>query len=139
MRGGFSLKGTRLMTFAPANAVVWTEIPVLDLDRGIAFYKEVFGHALDRDDSGPNPMAMFSTSDPVNGVAGHLYPGKPAQGGNGPTVHLQVPDSLEASAERCERAGGTILSEPIGIPAGRFQYATDPDGNSIGLFEPTKG
>ena len=127
------------MSFTPANAVVWMEIPVLDIDRGIAFYREVFGHDLTRDDSGPNPMAMFSVSDPASGVAGHLYPGKPSQPGNGPTIHLQVPDTLEATSGRCEAAGGTVVSDPIGIPAGRFQYALDPDGNSIGLFEPAKG
>ncbi|QMU58306.1 MAG: VOC family protein [Boseongicola sp.] len=121
------------MTHTPANPVVWTEIPVRDIDRGIAFYKSVFEFSLTRDDTGPNPMAMFK--DDMNGVSGHLYPGEPAASGNGPTIHMVVPDSLEAAADRCWKAGGTINGDPIPLPSGRFQYALDPDGNSIGLYE----
>ena len=35
-------------------------------------------------------------------------------------------------------AGG-VIQRLRWIPPGRFQYVTDPDGNSIGLFEPAKG
>ena len=31
-------------------------------------------------------------------------------------------------------AGGTVLSEAIEIPAGRFAYCLDTEGNSIGIF-----
>lgn len=120
----------------PANTVVWSEIPVRDLDRGIAFYGALLQSDLKRDDSGPNPMADLA--NPESGVAGHLYPGKPAAPGTGPTIHLNVPDTLEAAAERCWKAGGTVKSDPIAIPAGRFQYIEDPDGNSIGLFQPSQ-
>lgn len=125
------------MTFNPANSVAWTEIPVTDIDRGIAFYSRVFDYALTKDETGPNPMAMFPVKP--GSISGHLYPGKPATPGTGPTIHLNVPDGLEATAERFQKAGGTIVSDPIAIPPGRFQYGTDPDGNSIGLFEPAKG
>ena len=73
------------MSFTPANAG-WAEIPALDIDHGIANYKEVFHHDLARDDSGPNPTTMFSVKDLNTGVAGHLYPGKPAQPGTGSTI-----------------------------------------------------
>jgi len=123
------------MTQSPANALVWGEIPVRDLDRASAFYGAVFDCELTRDDSGPNPVANFS----MNGVGAHLYPGEPSRPGEGPTLHLAVPDTLEAAADRCWKAGGTVKSDPVAIPPGRFQYALDPDGNSIGLFEPAKG
>lgn len=121
------------MTQTPDNTVVWTEIPVRDIDRGIAFYSAVFKYAMKRDDSGPNPMANFT--DDMTSIAGHLYPGEPAAAGSGPTIHLSVPDTLEEAADRCWKAGGTVIGEPIPLPVGRFQYAQDPDGNSIGLFE----
>ena len=69
-----------------------------------------------------------------HGVAGHLYPGKPAPEGAGPTVHLASPGILEDALERVRQAGGQVLSEPFSIPAGRFAYCLDPDGNSIGIF-----
>ncbi|WP_417684623.1 VOC family protein [Roseibium sp.] len=121
------------MTFKPDNFAVWFELPVTDIDAAIAFYNEVFQISLTKvEDMGPNPMAMFPASE--NGVAGHIYPGKPPARGTGPTVHLACPDGLETTMERFARAGGEVVSDPIAIPAGRFAYCLDPDGNSVGLF-----
>ena len=122
------------MTFKPANATVWAEIPVTDMDRAQAFYKAVGFADFAPMDGGPNPIAIFHTADPANGVAGHLYPGKPAVRGTGPTVHLAAPDTLETVAERVAEAGGTVVSPPITIPAGSFIYCEDPDGNSVAFF-----
>ena len=119
---------------APVNGqVCWFEIPVTDLDRAKAFYETVLGSAMRRDDTGPNPMIAFTRmDDPV--ASGHLYPGKPAASGTGPTVHLVALDPLESVMERIGPAGGAVVSPVIDIPAGRFVYATDPDGNSVGFF-----
>ncbi|MCI2400722.1 VOC family protein [Aliiroseovarius subalbicans] len=126
------------MTHTPTNPVVWTEIPVTDMTRAVAFYDAVFGYQMKIDSTGPNPMAMFPAKEFETGVAGHLYPGKPAAQGTGPTVHLAIPDTLDAAKARLVAAGGTLALDGlvIEIPAGQFCYATDPDGNSIGLFEP---
>lgn len=113
--------------------VVWAEIPVTDMDAAMKFYGDVFGWKLTLDTSGPNPMAIFSGAP--GSVGGHLYRGKPAVDGAGSTIHLAVPDSLAAATERCKAAGGTVGIGPITIPPGNFTYCTDPDGNSIGLFE----
>ncbi len=122
------------MSFTPDNFTVWMEIPVSDLDKAIRFYNDVFKTDLGRvKDMGPNEFAMFPTKE-QGGVAGHLYPGTPAQKGMGPTIHLACPDSLEATMERFAKAGGEVISDPIAIPAGRFAYGIDPDGNSVGMF-----
>ena len=118
----------------PGNPVVWTEIPVRDLEAAKTFYAAVTGRPLIMNEDGPQPIAIFAyKGDP--GVAGHLYEGKPAADGSGPTVHLQCEGGLEAAAKRCAAAGGEIVSPVITIPAGRFQYVKDIDGNSVGLFE----
>ena len=111
---------------------VWNEIPVSDMDRAVKFYNTVFGYEMSVDNSGPNPMAVLGSQ--METAGGHLYPGKPANG-NGPTVHIALPDSLEDGIARCKDAGGQVFSDPIALPSGRFAYAADPDGNSIGLFE----
>jgi predicted enzyme related to lactoylglutathione lyase len=41
---------------------------------------------------------------------------------------------IEAAMERVTGNGGRIVSPVIEIPAGRFTYCLDPDGNSFGLF-----
>ena len=131
------------MTFSPANSVLWVEIPVSDFARGVAFYDDVFGYGLTRQDGGRNPISFIPTN-PKEGISGHLYPGTPSIDRSGPTIHLMVPDDLEKTAKRFEAAGGSLISAIIDIPAGRsqlpngrFQYALDPDGNSIALFEPS--
>jgi len=112
--------------------MAWGEIPVSDMEKSVAFYGEVFGYQMEIDNSGPNPMAVLGGL--MNGAGAHLYPGKPAAD-SGNTIHLAVEDTLETAIDRCWKAGGQVLSPAIEIPAGRFAYAKDIDGNSIGLFE----
>ncbi len=123
------------MSFAPTNPTVWIELPVSDLDAGISFYSTVTGLTLQKQQMGPNETAVFQGADTGQSVAGHLYPGKPAGDGSGPTVHLATMGKLEDAVARVTGAGGAVVSPILDIPAGRFFYATDPDGNSIGLFE----
>lgn len=118
----------------PVNAAVWFEIPVTDLQRAKAFYGSVLMTEFTDNNTGPNPMAVFAYTGGEAGVSGHLYPGRPAGSGAGPTVHLPLPDSVENGIERVIAAGGKVLSPVIDIPAGRFAYCLDPDGNSIGIF-----
>ncbi len=112
--------------------MAWGEIPVTDLEKSVTFYNTVFGYDMKIDNSGPNPMAVLGGLE--NTAGAHLYPGKPAPDG-GNTIHLGIEDTLEDGMERVKKAGGEVVSPPIDIPAGRFFYAKDLDGNSIGLFE----
>lgn len=117
--------------------VVWTEIPVSNLQASADFYAAVFGWKMEITNMGPNEVATFNAltdADP-NSVAGHLYPGKPAAAGTGSTIHIAVAGALEDAAGRCIAAGGQVMGPVIDIPQGRFQYAADIDGNSIALFE----
>ncbi|GAB4360024.1 MAG: VOC family protein [Oricola sp.] len=133
MRLSFTPRKETAMPDTPKNTAVWFEIPVTDLDAARRFYEEVLSISMTRTDDGPNPMVMFSGIGDA-GVSGHLYPGKPAEAGTGNTVHLAVEGSLEDAMARVRVAGGEVVSPVIDIPAGRFFYATDPDGNSVGLF-----
>ena len=112
--------------------MAWGEIPVSDLEKSVAFYSKVFGYEMKIDTTGPNPMADLGGQQNVAGA--HLYPGKPAPDG-GSTIHLAIEGKLEDGLDRVMSAGGEVVSEPIPLPTGRFAYARDLDGNSIGLFE----
>jgi hypothetical protein len=120
------------MTKSSPNAAVWFEIPVRDLARAKSFYGAVIARPLKDEQMGPNPTAVFAYLA-GEGVSGHLYRGEPAKKGTGGTVHLAV-DGLEDALARVGPAGGEVVSPIIAIPAGRFAYCLDPDGNSFGLF-----
>jgi predicted enzyme related to lactoylglutathione lyase len=120
------------MAFIPAKASVWFEIPVTDMARARSFYASVLQNDLALEESGPNPTAMFAAQDRM--ASGHVYPGKPAVPGTGPTIHLAVAAPIEAAMERVTQHGGKVVSPAISIAAGTFAYCLDPDGNSFGLF-----
>lgn len=121
------------MTYPVKDTVVWCEIPVTDMDEGVAFYSAVFNAEMVIDEMGPNPASFFPKQN-EDDVAGHIYPGKPAQNGEGMTAHLHAPDTLEATVGRPQKAGAEIIGPIVDLPFGRFQYAIDPFGNSLGIF-----
>jgi predicted enzyme related to lactoylglutathione lyase len=49
------------------------------------------------------------------------------------TAHVAVTD-LAAAMERVTAGGGRVVSDVVDIPVGSFFYATDTEGNSLGLF-----
>ncbi|WP_371168571.1 VOC family protein [Aliiroseovarius sp. 2305UL8-7] len=115
--------------------VVWAEIPVSDIRKATAFYNAAFDWSMEVDTtSGPEPMALLGGR--MDTVGGNLYEGDVAEDGRGPRVHIAIDIKLEDAAKRWENAGGKVITEPVEIPPGRFVFATDPDGNTLGLFEP---
>ncbi len=118
----------------PKNSIAWFEIPVTDLEKAKKFYGNVLQIGFQDMTEGPNPIAIFDVADMESTPAGHLYNGKPATDGTGPTVHLGVRDGLENGLARIKNEGGKVLSPAIEVPAGRFAYCLDPDGNSIAVF-----
>jgi predicted enzyme related to lactoylglutathione lyase len=116
----------------PPKAFIWFEIPVTDMDRARAFYGAVLQNDLTLEETGPNPIAMFAAKDQA--ASGHVYPGKPALSGTGPTIHLAVAAPIEEAIARVTANGGQVVSPVVQIPSGRFAYCLDPDGNSFGLF-----
>ncbi|SPF80299.1 VOC family protein [Pseudoprimorskyibacter insulae] len=123
------------MTYKPNNCLIWAEIPVSDLTAATTFYAGVTGMDLQLNtDMGPEPIAIFTYQEP--GVSLHLFQGTPAPRGIGNRVHLNSEGKLEDTMGRVEKAGGKVMSPAIELPDGRFFYAEDPDGNSIGFFEP---
>jgi predicted enzyme related to lactoylglutathione lyase len=128
-------KETIMSATLPDNAVVWFEIPVSDFAAAQTFYNTVFKTELMVNEDGPNPIAVFPCKNPASGVGGHLYEGKAADAGKGITVHLAAPDSVEETMDRVVQQRGKVVSDVIAIPAGRFVYCLDPDGNSFGVFK----
>lgn len=120
------------MTAPIKNTVVWTEIPVTNLDASAKFYGKILGAELTPMEMGPSKTMLFPYED--GGVAGNLYVGKPAPAGTGNTIHFSTELTPAQGMKLIEEAGGKVVSEAIELPDGKFFYFTDLDGNSIGLY-----
>ncbi len=119
------------------KTVVWNEIPVNSFETAISFYKTVFGYEIYMEKMGPHDNAILKSQQ--GHVSADLYIGRPPEKGRGTVVHLAIPDNLENAMKRCVAAGGELVGTIVLIPPGRYHIAYDPDGNSVGLFEPAHG
>jgi len=115
------------------DQLVWVELPATDLDRAKAFYETVLETSLIENSDGPQTMQMIPSKG--DSMCGHLYEGKPATSGDGPTPHFSTSSDLADAMERVTAAGGEVVSEPIPLPNAAFFYARDTEGNSIALFK----
>lgn len=108
-------------------------IPVDDLDRGVAFYKDTLG--LPFLFSAPPQMAFFMCGD-VRLLVGVLPPGQAARRGS--AIYFKVQD-IRATAAALQEKGVNFLAEPHLVhrtPAAELWLAqfTDRDGNHLALM-----
>ena len=132
-----NMKGKIMNELKRDYSVMWFEIPVSDLEKGKSFYGNVFGFGFEMMEGGGQNIAIFDIADFQNKAAGHLYEGKGSKDGTGPTLYFESLDGVEKGMERLVENGGTKISDTIEIPALRFAYALDPDGNSIAIMQKT--
>jgi len=103
---------------------------VSDMDRAVAFYRDILGLELERRDD--DEWAMFRVGDARLGVHGSAAgSGRP----HGGTVAFRVED-LDESKFALELRG-VVFDEHVGEVAGLARFATfhDPDGNDVQLIE----
>lgn len=118
------------------NPVFHFEIPVSDLDRAIAFYEDVFGYRLSRENVDGYDMAFFPRADGQPGASGALAKGdvyRPSQ--DGPVIYFDVTD-IDAVLTRATRRGSRVLypKKDIG-EAGFVAEIEDSEGNRIALSQ----
>jgi predicted enzyme related to lactoylglutathione lyase len=120
-----------------SNRVVWVDIPVLDLDRAIAFYSAVLGNAVTKE-GGPGfvfGLLPHSGSD----VGGCLYsPGEDNTPSKvGPLIYLNAEGRLAQAVRAVPAQGGQVLQavHPIG-PHGFRAIVLDSEGNRVALHAP---
>ena len=117
-----------------SHRFVWVDIPVLDLDRAIAFYAAVLGTPVTRE-GGPGfsfGLLAHSGSD----VAGCLYL---ADDGNAPSargllVYLNAEGRLGEAERAVAAGGGQVLKSTHSIgPHGYRAIVLDSEGNRVAL------
>jgi uncharacterized protein len=113
--------------------VCYIEIPAVDIDRSVAFYRKVFGWNVRTRGDGHKAF-----DDSVGGVSGAWVTGRPPSREAGLLTYIMV-DSVAAAVDAVVANGGEIV-QPLGVDApeitARFR---DPGGNVLGLYqEPAK-
>ena len=104
------------------------QLPVPDLEGGLAFYRDRLGHELVwRTEEAAGLRLADSDSELV------LQTRRPQ-----PEVDFLV-DSVDQAATELTRAGSTVVVEPFDIPVGRVAVIADPFGNPLTILDLTKG
>jgi len=113
-------------------------LPVSDIDRSVAFYRDQVGFRLDHDTRNEY-MHVAQLTPPGSGcsiVFGDLPPQKEMEPGSMKNLQLVVPDAAAAQQELLDR--GVEVSElqvMAEADGGTFFGFRDPDGNSWAVQE----
>jgi predicted enzyme related to lactoylglutathione lyase len=116
-----------------SNVVVWSDLPVTDLDRAMEFYEHVTATPVTRMPGGMDIAVIGAPSEsPV--VSLHLHVGgKPSH--DGATIYLNSNGDIAGMVARVVEAGGKVLQEPqnMGEMVGWIAFFEDSEGNRVGI------
>jgi len=118
------------------NVVSWFEIPVLDMDRAVAFYNKVFNINIQVQDFGGILMGWFPYAEGKEGASGSLIKNeayKPSET-HGAVIYFGSQD-VQNEIDRVEEAGGKIIQPKTQISPkiGYMGLFIDSEGNRIAL------
>jgi catechol 2,3-dioxygenase-like lactoylglutathione lyase family enzyme len=103
-------------------------VPVSDVDRAIAFYRDRVGFNLDHDHRVSPELRFVQLTPPGSGCSIAIGTGlMDAEPGSVQGLQLVVADADAAHAALVER--GVAASDVQEMPWGRFVFFADPDGN----------
>jgi predicted enzyme related to lactoylglutathione lyase len=123
---------------AQQDALTWFEIPVQDLDRAQRFYEALLEIQMNREEAGPQTLAVFTHDDDRVGGALVSGPRIAAPSTDGSVVYLRARPTLEDTLERARRLGAQVLVPTVKLPGdiGSFAHIADCEGNRVGLHCP---
>ncbi len=112
--------------------ISWVEVPSLDFNRAVDFYKKVLQTEFNIIDSEKEKMACFITGE---GCIFYAEGYKPSQ--DGTIVSFNTGDNIDAAIARVEKYGGKIVTPKTEIDAEGYGYCAlfiDTEGNKVGLY-----
>jgi predicted enzyme related to lactoylglutathione lyase len=113
--------------------ICYLEIPAIDVDRSVSFYKAIFGWKIRQRGDG-----HLAFDDTVNEVSGTWVAGRKAATEPGLLIYIMV-DNVAATIDAIVANGGTIV-QPIGVDAPEITARfSDPAGNVFGIFQQPAG
>jgi len=120
------------------NNMVWVDIPVLDLDRAIAFYAAVLGRPVSKQGGPGFSFGLFThEGEEVGGCLVQTPDNSPAA--HGPLIYLNAHGRIDAALQAALAQGGRVLDEVHQIgPNGFRAVLLDSEGNRIALHSMTR-
>jgi predicted enzyme related to lactoylglutathione lyase len=116
--------------------VGWFEIPVLDMERAVAFYETVFDCKLRRQQMGQIDMAWFPWDEAGKGAGGSLVKNDEfyLPSADGVQIYFSSED-VDTEIAKVGKAGGKVLSpkKEIAPDIGFMALFMDTEGNRISL------
>lgn len=117
------------------GALSWNELNTRDTEASKSFYGVVFGWSFEDNDMGE--MGTYVTiklgDDMVGGMLDMNARGVPEQVPSHWQVYFAVEDT-DAAVEQAKQRGGSVMVEPMEVPAGRFSILADPHGASFAVI-----
>ncbi|MDD2764367.1 MAG: VOC family protein [Opitutaceae bacterium] len=116
------------------NTLCWTEIPVIKLDRAIAFYSAVLGAKVPKETAEPGiEYGLLPWTDGAASGSLHLATGnEPSL--KGPLIYLSVEGRLDDAIRMTAEKGGRIVEGKHQIgPHGFRAVIVDSEGNRLAL------
>lgn len=113
------------------NRVVWFDMPVVDLDRAIAFYSGVLAIKVGRESS---EGFEFGVLEHEQGNGGCLVPGTGEVADEGALLYFNVDGRIRDAVAKVPGLGGRVKQDvhPIG-PHGFRAIVSDSEGNCLAL------
>lgn len=123
------------------NKVMHFEIPAEDLMASKEFYQSVFGWKFkDWDTNYMSIITAQSDDDGKSTEPGVINGGLQRRGERAvtPTIVVEVADIDQTLKEIVEKGGVVMLEKEEMGDTGSYAQFNDPEGNRIGLFQPSK-
>jgi predicted enzyme related to lactoylglutathione lyase len=119
------------------NTLCWTDIPVVDLDRAIAFYSKVLNEPTTLQKGDASAFGLLPhTGTNASGCLVVDTENKPSR--NGQLIYLSVHERLDAAIQAVTENGGQVLASKHAIgPYGFRAIIVDSEGNRVALHSET--
>jgi predicted enzyme related to lactoylglutathione lyase len=119
------------------NTLCWTDIPVIDLDRAIAFYSKVLNEPTTLQKGEACAFGLLPhTGTNASGCLVADAENKPSR--TGPLIYLSVHERLDDAIRAVSENGGEVLEPKHAIgPYGFRAIIVDSEGNRIALHSET--
>lgn len=119
------------------NQIVWVDIPVLDIDRAIAFYSAILNDKVEKQTF--NDFSYGLLPHAQTSVSGCLVPSPADQiFTSGPLIYFNVDGRIKDATEKVIKHGGNIIEDQMSLGGHGFRTIIhDSEGNRVALHSST--